>query len=91
MVLPFTVLELVNRGQYHEGFPVTLFVFLWILPIAFILMMKPILRSPRMGIGLDLKSISLLLQITLLTLFAWLWISLIVDQMPCFLGVPNCD
>ena len=22
---------------------------------------------------------------------AWLRVSIVVDQMPCFLGVPNCD
>ena len=24
-------------------------------------------------------------------LTAWLWIGILMDQMPCFLGVPNCD
>jgi hypothetical protein len=24
-------------------------------------------------------------------LIAWLWISIVLDRMPCFLGVPNCD
>jgi hypothetical protein len=27
----------------------------------------------------------------LLLLIAFLWIALIRDGMPCFLGVPNCD
>jgi hypothetical protein len=26
-----------------------------------------------------------------LILLAWLWVGLIHDQMPCFLGVPNCN
>jgi len=26
-----------------------------------------------------------------LILIAWLWAGALVDQMPCFLGVPNCD
>jgi hypothetical protein len=26
-----------------------------------------------------------------LGVIAWFWIAILTDQMPCFLGVPNCD
>jgi hypothetical protein len=31
------------------------------------------------------------LRVSLVGLFAWLGVGLLIDQMPCFLGVPNCD
>ena len=30
-------------------------------------------------------------KVVLLGLVAWYWIGLVIDQMPCFLGAPNCD
>ncbi len=30
-------------------------------------------------------------RVAIVVLIAWLWVGLVVDQMPCFLGVPNCD
>jgi hypothetical protein len=32
-----------------------------------------------------------LLSAAALIIIAWLWGSVILDQMPCFLGVPKCD
>jgi hypothetical protein len=38
-----------------------------------------------------MKPIILLLSVLLLFIIAWLWITIIIDQMPCFVGVENCD
>jgi hypothetical protein len=35
--------------------------------------------------------VALLLRITFLALILVFWVSLVNDQMPCFLGIPNCD
>jgi hypothetical protein len=35
--------------------------------------------------------INLLLRVAFLALIAWMWGGILIDQMPCFLGVPNCD
>jgi hypothetical protein len=32
-----------------------------------------------------------LIQFRFLLSIAWEWSALVIDQMPCFLGVPNCD
>jgi hypothetical protein len=32
-----------------------------------------------------------LLGIAILGFIAYAWAGLVLDQMPCFLGVPNCD
>jgi len=91
LVLPLMILELVNRRRYHEGFPIVLFGILWLLPVAFILILMPIARNIQGGSRIRVNSISLLLKIALLIVIVWLWVGIILDQMPCFIGVPNCD
>jgi hypothetical protein len=63
----------------------------WLLAAAFVLMMTPIVRNQR-SVGLNLAGIFRLMpRVAIVPLIAWLWLGLVVDQMPCFLGVPNCD
>lgn len=45
LVLPFLVMELINRESYNEDFPLAIFVFLWLLSFGFILLLKPIASS----------------------------------------------
>ena len=91
LMLPFLILELVNRRNFNEGFPVPLFGFLWVLPILFILTLTPIVQTIRAGNNVMAKPISLVLRVALLLFIAWFWGNIVMDQMPCFLGVPNCD
>ena len=88
LAVPFAVLELVNRSGL-EGFSVVLFVLLWVLPAALFWVTSStiqIFRSDRAP-----TSGPLILRTAILGLVAWFWIALLMDQMPCFLGVPNCD
>jgi len=91
LVLPFAILELVNRRHLPEGFPVALFGFLWLLPTAFIVILVPIVRTVRAGNDIIATPLKLLLKVAFLTLIATMWVGLFIDQLPCFLGVPNCD
>ena len=91
LVVPFMIMELINRPGVVGDFPIALFLFLWALPVVFILVMIPITRSWRKGIGFTLSPAKLLFRLASLVLIAWIWISIIVDQFPCFLGVQNCD
>lgn len=92
LVVPLMIMELVNRRGLNEGFPIALFIMLWILPVIFILTITPIIRNlRRAGNSLMTQPVNLLIRVIVLVLVAWLWISLLIDQMPCFLGVPNCD
>jgi uncharacterized membrane protein len=91
LVVPFIILELVNRRSYHEGFPFVLFGILWILPIAFILMLTPIIRNVQSGKSISSNPYSLLVRIILMVFTAWVWTAAIIDQMPCFLGLAKCD
>ncbi len=91
LVLPFMVLEWVKRRAFQEEFPLPLFGLLWLLPVAFILLLTPVVRVIRVGKSLRGKPLLLFLRVVFLILIAMLWTSLLLDQMPCFLGVPNCD
>jgi len=91
LVLPFVLLELINRRYFHEDFPIPLLALLWLLPVAFILILMPVARNLRAGKGIMANPISLLFRVPALIFIAWLWVGIILDQMPCFLGVLNCD
>jgi len=68
-----------------------LFIVMWLLPVAFILILLPIVRNLQAGKSLLASPIQLLLRAAFLALIAFAWISTLIDQMPCFLGVPLCD
>jgi hypothetical protein len=92
LVIPFMIMEVVNTRNLNAIFNVPLFGFLWILPMIFIALLMPIVRNLRQaGNSLMANPVGLLLRIVFLLLIAWMWASLLIDQMPCFLGVPNCD
>lgn len=91
LVLPFVSLEAINRRRFDEGFPFPVFGILWLLAMAFILTHMPLVRIFRGGDTLPLRSANLMLRAAFLIVIAWLWVSILRDQIPCFLGVPNCD
>jgi cation transport ATPase len=91
LVLPFMILELVNgRGSRHD-FPIVLFGFMWLIALAFIVTLMSILGSLQARNRTAPDSLRLLSRIAVLILITWIWVSLTLDQMPCFRGVPNCD
>jgi hypothetical protein len=88
LVLPFVVLELISAGL-KPNFPVLLFVVMWALTFLFILILMPIIESLR---ARNLSNpFIFLLRAVLLTAIASILVVIVFDQMPCFLGVPNCD
>ena len=91
LVLPFMILEMVNRRNFNEGFPFPLFIFMWVLPVIFFLTGMPIVLSIRAGNRLFGNPVILLIRVVVLSFIAWMWISVLTDQMPYFLGIPNCD
>lgn len=91
LVLPFMILELVNRRNLPEGFPIALFGLMWILPVVFILILMPIVRNMRAGNDILANQAALWLRVVFLTLLALVWGYSLYDQLPCFLGVANCD
>ena len=62
------------------------------LPIVLgMIVAKPIVRTLRAGCSLFAHPIHLLIVVAISLLFAVGFVSLIFDQWPCFVGVPNCD
>lgn len=91
LVVPFMIMEVVNRRNFNEGFPIPLFVIMWLLPILFIIIFMPIVRNARSGNSIIASPARLLIRVIILVFIAWMWTGLLIDQMPCFLGIPNCD
>lgn len=77
LVLPLMILELANRRSFHEGFPIVLFVLLWLLPLAFILILMPIVQNVRTGNRIMVNPLNPMLRVAFSILIAWLWISII--------------
>ena len=91
LVIPFMIMEVVNRREFNAGFPIPLFIMMWVLPLSLILIATPIIQNMRAGNNIMAHPVNLLLRVIALILVAWFWAALLIDQMPCFLGVPNCD
>jgi len=77
VVLPFIVLQFVNGGGLND-FPVLLFGVMWLLGFLFLFVVTT-------------RWLSLPVRIVMLIVLTFCWTGLVIDQMPCFLGVPNCD
>ena len=86
VVLPFLVLELVNSNP-NQAFPISLFLLLWVVPFFVLQLLLPARRwlqdknsAPHFWIRLIAAAL----------LYAF-WLGILIDQLPCFLGEPNCD
>nr|BCX01609.1 MAG: hypothetical protein KatS3mg041_1655 [Bacteroidota bacterium] len=54
-------------------------VLLWLMPVAFILILEPTVRIVRVGNRSRLYLLCLLLNTTFLILIAWLWVGIILE------------
>lgn len=93
LTLPLVLLELIHKPGATGipfQFPYTLFAVLWLAPLLFMLTLLPLVRAVRTG-NTAIANPLLLLRVALLLFLALLWFGLMSDQLPCFLGVPNCD
>lgn len=85
-----TQLENENNSQHLIGLFFMLASML-MLPLGGVIGLTPVFRSTRSGAGL-LEHRSNLAVGALLTLFGLgLWAMIFIDQVPCMMGVPNCD
>ena len=64
---------------------------LLLLPAAFVINFIPIARNLRAGNPITANPVNLLLAVALSISIAILAVTFIVDQYPCWMGVPNCD
>jgi hypothetical protein len=93
LVLPFAILESLNNTMTKQNAPslLVLFGLLWLLPMAFIITLVPIVRAVRGGNSVMANPLYLLFRVGFLALTALMWVGIIIDQLPCFMGVANCD
>jgi hypothetical protein len=59
--------------------------------LAAVIVRTPIIRAIQAGGSLTAYRVNLALGIVVLFFLAMFVIGIVVDQLPCFLGVPNCD
>lgn len=95
IISPFAFMEYWNNPVIQSGeypFPYMLFSALWLPPTISFLVVTPIVRSVRAGESILKQPVGLVLRVLVLLFMATIWVHLIIDQMPCFLGgVPGCD
>ncbi|HSH82214.1 MAG TPA: hypothetical protein VLA19_27115 [Herpetosiphonaceae bacterium] len=99
LVLPFMILDWMFKvapGLHplrlrHALDFVVLFGLLWLLPTTFLVILMSIVRDVRAGNNLVVHPICLMLSAAVFALIALFWAGLLLDQLPCFLGMPNCD
>jgi hypothetical protein len=72
------------------GSLIALFIFL-LLPLALFVSLRPIVSNFRAGNGLAASPANLLVALVSFGYLAFVVINIIVDQYPCWMGVPNCD
>lgn len=89
---PFAVGEFLTRDTSgpRAYFPLKLFIGLWIEMAVFLYVLMSVIHTFRNGSANE-KRIRLAAQVLILAIFAWAWVTLIIDQWPCFfLGGSGC-
>jgi len=89
--IPFVWLEWTNGDQFKQGIPYPVFIPMWLFASAFFSLLIPLVQDIRSRRDLLADKLTLSLRLLALVFLLWLWIGFVSDQMPCFLGVPNCD
>jgi len=91
LLIPFIILEWATRADASRtNASMMLWVILWLLSMMFLVILIPVVRNVRAGNILMANSVSLLPRVFFLVVLAWMWVALIIDQMPCFLGGSGC-
>lgn len=99
LVLPFIALEFAFNSAQREGASggkyaldmTVLFGILWMLSLAFIAGLLPVVRSARSGAGVLAHPVGFVVRVAVLAALALVWVAIVADQMPAFLGMPNAD
>ena len=91
LVVPFVILELVFAQTSYSNFPFPLFAFLWLIAAVFTWISIGIVRALPGGSRSRVRPTTLILGALVLVIIASMWGGIVIDQLPCFLGVPNCD
>lgn len=95
LIAPFALMEYWNNTIVQSGefqFPFLLFFTLWLPPTVVFLGATPIVRDLCAGESILAHPVSLLLRGAFLAFLVMVWVTILRNQMPCFLGsVSVCD
>jgi hypothetical protein len=91
LVAPFIVLQWVNHRAFHEGFPFVLFTFMSLHSLLIVLLLTPAMRRLRSEGNLRALTLGHWAGLVLSAFLIFAYANVVRDQLPCFLGVPNCD
>jgi hypothetical protein len=91
LVAPFIVLEGVNRRAFHDGFPFVLFTFMSLHALFIVFLLTPALRCLQAERNLRALRLGHWAGLLLGAFLGYVYAGVVIDQLPCFLGVPNCD
>ena len=82
-----------NPPNTQPNLPGSLFVLgvFLLLPLAFVIVSVPIRRTVRSGESLLAHPVNLAHAALIMILIVIVVGSIIADQYPCWIGVPNCD
>lgn len=91
LTIPFIILELVNRRNENYDFPLVIYLVLWLLASVFVLQANSLygsIKNKTILTGGYRKPAGKAMVIILVFV---LWLLIVNDQLPCFLGIANCD
>jgi hypothetical protein len=91
LVVPFILLQWVNRRAFNEDFPFVLFTFMSLHSLLIVLLLTPALRRLRAERHLRALKFGHWAGLAVSAVLISVYVNVVVDQLPCFLGVPNCD
>jgi hypothetical protein len=64
----------------------------WLLSVAaLVVTLAPVVRDARVGRPLVTHPVNLAIAVVILLFVGAFVVSFVVDQYPCWIGVPNCD
>jgi len=81
----------VNRRAFHEDFPFVLFTFMSVHSLFIVLVLTPAVRRLRAERTLRALQPGHWAGLLLGAFLGYTYAAVVSDQLPCFLGVPNCD
>jgi hypothetical protein len=86
---PFFLLEWFTSPGFPQGFPLNLFIFMWLSSSASVFLLRSVYKDFREKRKTNF--LILIMKIALLISLVWGYAELVIDQWPCFMGIPNCD
>jgi hypothetical protein len=91
LIAPFIILQWVNRRAFHEDFPFVLFTFMSLHSLFIVFLLTPALRRLRSEGHVRALKLRHWAGLVFSAVLILAYADVVIDQLPCFLGVPNCD